>query len=214
MDSVYGYLNFVQLYVLVTFLVMLAMYKGLRYNAELKTIITVSLLSEIGSLILVYHNASINYAYNTALLLHHTLWLLLIVRQFGYTKQLYLVPVSFFIFGVCNLIFGEGIDNFNCNTFIIGSFMYLIVFITESFRQLQRENFDFFSAPSYLMLFAPVMFFLGLSFEFSYRNYELGNSLVFGLVRLYTFISYFVNIIYYTFLIIYIIKINQPKYAK
>ncbi|MFY7730420.1 MAG: hypothetical protein ACOVRN_12945 [Flavobacterium sp.] len=193
---------------------MLVLYRGLQYNTELKTIITVSLLSEIGSLILVYHDLSINYAYNTALLLHHTLWLLLIVRQVGYRGVGYLLPGFFFVFGIFNLIFGEGIDNFNCNTFVIGSFMYLGIFIVESFRQLKRENFDFFSAPSYLMLFAPVMFFLGLSFEFSFRNYELGNSLVLGLVRLYTFISYFVNIIYYTFLIIYIIKINQPKYAK
>lgn len=213
MDNVYGYLNFVQLYVLCTFFVMLALHKGLKYNAELKAIITVSLLSEIGSLLLAYHSISINYAYNTALLLHHALWLLLIVRQFRYKKG-YLLPGCFLVFGICNLFFGEGIENFNCNTFVIGSFMYLIVFIVESFRQLQRENFDFFSAPAYLMLFAPVIFFLGLSFEFSFRDYELGNSEVFGVMRLYTFISYFVNIIYYTFLIIYIVKINHPKYAK
>lgn len=214
MEHLYGYLNFIQLYVLFTFFIMLALHRGLRGNAELKAIITVNLLSEIGSLILVYFNTSINYAYNTALLLHHGLWLLLIVRQFGYSRRGYSLPGFFFLFGICNMIFGEGIDNFNCNTFVIGSFMYLIVFITESFRQLQRENFDFFSTPVYIMLFAPVMFFLGLSFEFSFRNYELGNSIVLGSIRLYTFISYFVNIIYYTFLIIYIVKINQPKYAK
>jgi hypothetical protein len=51
MEQLYEYLNFIQVYVLVTFLVMLALRRQLRGTPELKAIITVSLLSEIGSLI-------------------------------------------------------------------------------------------------------------------------------------------------------------------
>ncbi len=117
-------------------------------------------------------------------------------------------PISIIIFlsfSLGNFLFIEG-SKLNYLTFILGALIYLMLFIFESFSQLKNENLSFFKSTTYFLLFAPVLFFLGFSFLFGFRNFDLRNTIVFGKTDLYTFICYFVNLVYYTFINSYIYK--------
>ncbi|MDR6966138.1 hypothetical protein J2X31_000131 [Flavobacterium arsenatis] len=191
-------MNFTQLLVFVSFIVVLIAYKrNNKLHHILLSILFVSLTSEVACLIFLYHKINISLVYSITTLFHHSLWLLLL---FKITKRKMLgriVMTVFLTYGIINLVSFEGLQKFNYNTFIFGAFLYLIFFIVDSFYRLKKEDFGFFLSNNYILLFAPVLFFLGLSVIFGFKNHELSETVVFGDVQLYTVIGYFVNIVYY-----------------
>ena len=152
--------------------------------------------------------------YSISAIIHNGLWLILLYSLTTVSKLFEYLIVMYFCFAVVNLFMFEGLDQFNNFTFVTGAFLYLIFFIIISFRQLKIENFTFFYSINYLLLFAPVFFFLGLSFYFGFRNSDLGDIEIIGDMSLYKVIIYFVNIIYYASLILFILLENKIKHAK
>lgn len=200
------FINPIKIIVLLTFLAgLFLLKKDKKDNSILFFIITICFLNELISSLLKYNNLSINSLFTCSVILHNSLWLILITTYLK-NKQREFILFGYMILAVLNILFFEGLDKFNYYTFVLGALLYTSIFIFISFRELQEEQLSFFVSNNLKLLFAPVMFFLGLSFMFCFRSHQLTSTLIFGDVKLYTFINYTVNIVYYTLINIYILK--------
>ncbi|HLA56560.1 MAG TPA: hypothetical protein VK623_10690 [Flavobacterium sp.] len=121
--------------------------------------------------------------------------------------------IVFLAFSIINLLMFEGFSRFNFYTFIIGALLYIVLFIQDSFYRLKHEDFAFFQSNNYLLLFAPILLFLGLSFVFGFKSHSLNSTVIFGNVKLYGFIVCFVNIVYYVLINIYVNREKKMKYV-
>jgi len=200
-------MNFTQLLVLISFFVVLITYdRRNKLHFILLAILSVSLINEIICLIFLYQKVDIGLVYTLNTLTHHSLWLFLLF-QISQRKMLGRIVLAVFLtYGIVNMLSFEGLQKFNYNTFIFGAFLYLIFFIWESFYRLKKEDFSFFLSNNYLLIFAPVLFFFGLSVIFGFKSRELSVTVVFGGIPLYTVIGYFVNIVYYGLINLYIYR--------
>jgi len=200
-------MNFTQLLVLISFFVVLITYdRRNKLHFILLAILSVSLINEIMCLIFLYQKVDIGLVYTLNTLTHHSLWLFLLF-QISQRKMLGRIILAVFLtYGIVNMLSFEGLQKFNYNTFIFGAFLYLIFFIWESFYRLKKEDFAFFLSNNYLLIFAPVLFFFGLSVIFGFKSRELSVTVVFGGIPLYTVIGYFVNIGYYGLINLYIYR--------
>ena len=207
-------INPIQLYVFVTFLIAVSYYKPRNETANfLFLILFINFTTEFVSTILISENRKLGLFNTISSLLHNSLWLILLYKSIKQRTIYKVVFGTFITFAMINLAFWEGLQQFNCNTFIIGAFLYLIVFIYESFDQLKKEQFSFFLSDHYLLLFAPVFFFCGLSFIFGFKSSKLASTVLFGHIYLYQFIAYLVNIVYYSLINIYIYREKKGKDA-
>jgi hypothetical protein len=159
-------------------------------------------LTELVSIFLNYNIISVDILYNISIAIQFVLWiyLLLIVINVQNKLILYLFIVLI-IFSLINHF-----NDFNSNNFILGSAVYSIIYIFESYKLLKNENLSFFQTNNYLIITSPIIFFFGMSFMFAFNSHDLTSCIVFANVKLYTFISYFVNIIYYSLINLYIYK--------
>jgi hypothetical protein len=209
------HMSLIQAYVFITFFVALLFYKqGNRIPKALLAILFINFVAELVSLLLVINNMQIGTLISISSFLHNCLWLLLLFKLVKRRRLYRFLFLSFCFFAAVNFIWFEGITSFNTKTFIFGAFFYLVVFIYESFYELQKERFDFFVSNSFLMLSAPVLFFIGLSAVFGFKDARLGNTILFGHIFLYQFIVYFVNIFYYSLIIVYIYREKKLKDAE
>lgn len=206
-QSILPLMNFTQLLVLISFLVVLFTYdRRNKIHQLLLALLSVSLLCELLCVIFLYQGVNISLVYSCNNLLHHSLWLLLLFRLI-HRNKVGLAALSIFItYGVINLAVFEGPHKFNYTTFILGSFLYLIFFIWESFHRLRKEDFSFFLSNNFILLFAPVLFFFGLSMIFGFKSRSLSQTLIFGEIPLYSVIGYFVNLVYYGLIIFFMYK--------
>ena len=208
-DSIVQLLNTTRIFVIITFIVSL-LFLNLKsdQNKLLLSILSVSFITESIAVILICIDSSehIGLLYSLSVLFHNSLWLLLLVTSISSSESLKYIVVGFILFAIYNLYFLEGPVKFNYLSFIAGALMYIIVFIYQSFAQLKQENFPLFQSNTYILLFAPILFFFGMSFMFGFRSSTITSIIVFDNVKLYTFINEFVNIIYYLSIIFYIYK--------
>jgi len=211
--TILPFMNFTQLLVIFSFLVVLITYnRHNKLHRILLTILSVSLINEIVCLIFLYKKADISLVYTINTLFHHPLWLFLLFQTTQRKMLGRIVLAIFFTYGVVNLISFEGHHKFNYNTFIVGAFLYLIFFIWESFYRLKKEDFGFFLSNNYILLFAPVLFFFGLSVIFGFKSRELSETVIFGDTKLYTVIGYFINVVYYGLIILYMYREKTTKH--
>lgn len=200
-------MNFTQLLVILTFLVVLFTYdRNNKLHRILLAILSVSLMIELACFVLLYKKINISLVYSINTLLHHSLWLLLLFTKTNRKVLFKIVLAAYLAYGMINLLAFEGLDKFNYNTFIVGAFGYLFFFIWESFYRLKKEDFAFFTSNSYLLIFAPVLFFFGLSVIFGFKSRELSITVIFGNTKLYDVIGYFVNLVYYGLVIFYMYR--------
>ena len=169
---------------------------------------------ELTNSILRFHNKSIDLASTIGVVIHHGLWLFLLAKNAVFHKTAFLLLCGFLIFAITNFIFFYGTQEFNYYTFVVGAFLYIIIFIYESFYQLRQENFDFFLSNTFILLTAPVLFFFGYSFMFGFNSKNVTSYLLFGHLKLHTLISSFVNIIYYALIILYIYREKKLKHVE
>ncbi|MGV3698027.1 hypothetical protein [Flavobacterium sp.] len=206
-------LNPIKIIVLLTFLAgVFFLEKSKRDNKLLFAIVCVCFINEVGSLILKYNKLSINSLFTIDVVLHHSLWIILIGRHLSGGKMKAIL-LGYLIVSALNFFFVEGMDNFNYYSFVSGALVYTILFTYISYKKLREENLGFFTSNHMILLFSPVMFFLGLSFMFCFKSHQLTSTLLFGDVKLYTFINYSVNIIYYTLINIYILKERKQTHV-
>lgn len=205
------FLNPIKIIVLLTFLVGLLFLKYRNpMHQKVLGILFICFVNEFVALMLKAQGMPIDNLFNINIIIHNTLWLMIIGAFLYETKVVIVIHI---IFGLINLFFLEGYSKFNYYTFVFGALLYTTIFIYLSFKQLKKENLSFFLSNNYILLFAPVLFFLGLSFMFSFKSRELTSTYIFNEMKLYTFINYFVNIIYYFFINLYIFKEKKAAYV-
>ncbi len=198
-------------YVVVATLIigLLFLNKSKKISKYLLLILFISSFVEIVGYIALECKMNLSYLYNFFFIVHNGLWLfvasIIIKKKFINTTIIW-----FLIFAFLNLFYTSG-SKLNSMTFVISALLYILIFIIESYRQLKNENLDYFSSNKYLLLFAPVLFFFGFSFIFSFRSFDVKNSIVFGKTDLYTFISFFVNVLYYSLINLYIYRESKIK---
>lgn len=100
---------------------------------------------------------------------------------------------------------------FDHYAFILGSFIYCLIFLITSFKKLKNDDLDYFKSNNFILLFAPILFFIGLSFVFGFQDTEASKIMVLGKFELYSIISYFVNIVYYSLINLYILRLFLNK---
>jgi hypothetical protein len=175
-------------------------------NKLLVFILTLSFFTEAINTFLKYKMIPFGIFTTLSLVINAILWMLILHQVFRIKRGIVLSMILFAVFAIINLFFIEGYIKFNYYTFVLGSFLYVVLFIYESFYQLKKENFYFFQSNKYILLFSPILFFLGLSLMFSFKSFSLTSTKIIGEVKLYTFINIFVNVIYYLSLNYYILK--------
>lgn len=205
----------IQLYIFSTFLIAIFFYSVKNENAVfLFPILFSSLVAEIISLLMTLQQKQIGLVITISTFIHNCLWLIILIRSVSKQKVYKVMFIFFVVFAVINFIFFEKMLTFNTQTFIIGAFTYLVIFIYESFYKLKREEFSFFLSNQFVLLSAPILFFIGLSAALGFKDRELINVVLFRNIVLYQFIAYFVNIIYYTLIIVYIYREKKLKDAE
>lgn len=148
----------------------------------------------------------VKQAYNTYFIFSIGIWLYLMSTWLDNVFSRYLILFLFLSFALINLLCIQGSKELNTNTFILGSFTYCILFLTVSFIRLKRDDLGFFESDHFLLQFAPVLFFVGFSFIFGFNDSPIKDTIILPGIDLYTFVSYLVNITFYTLLNIYCIR--------
>lgn len=205
----------IKLFILCTFIygTYNLLWKRKKAHLYLVIILTICITTEICNSFLIFYKRDINFCSSLSVLLHNTLWLLLIRKHIFFKKVFNVLFTGYLFYSLINLFYINSINNFNYSTFIAGAFLYIAIFIYESFYQLKKENFNYFLSNTFLLLFSPVLFFLGLSFYFGFQNSDLGDIHIFGSIKLYSFIIYFVNLVYYSLINIYIYREKKLQNA-
>lgn len=182
--------------------------KNHRY---LLLILAVCLVTEIVNSVLSLWRLSNGLATSISILFHDSFWILLLSRNLSYRLTAKAGLALFLIFAIGQLIFMEGLFTFRYYSYIIGAFIYIVLFLYENFHQLRKENLSFFFSNTYLLLFAPVLFFIDLSLMFGFESPALTSAKIFGNIKLYDFVIYFVNLVYYSLINIYIYREKKVK---
>lgn len=212
--SIYDYINPIKVCVFITLLfAFLFLRRTTRTNSLLYAILWVSFGTEVVNSVLLYLDYSIRIAFSVSILFHHLLWLLLLLEYVTAKKGLRFAIISFVVFGVVNLVGIETVNKYNYYTFVYGALLYILFFIYESYIQLQQENVTFFISNSFIVLFAPLLFFFGLSLMFGFRDVRVTSTLIFGAVTLYNFMIHLVCIFYYTLLNIYLFREKSIRHG-
>lgn len=186
--------------------------KRKRNNRLLLAVLSLSVFIEFFSIYLLLNKLNLNKLYSIGFILHNSLWLIILFNVFKKKESFYIIIVFYILFGILNILFIEK-DNLNYSTFIIGALLYIFIFLLESFKKLNDENLLFFISIKNLLIIVPLLFFFGFSILFGFSNSHLFYEKIIGEINLYTFISLLVNILYYVFIFIYIIKERKLKNA-
>ena len=203
--------NIVQFLVLLTFVLAIVNYRKTVLHKTLIAILCVSLSNEIITYYFLVNNGKSTIFYNINVLLHHGLWLFLF-SQIARIKHVILCSlVGFVIFSTLNLTCLEGPKTFNSNTFILGAILYLSLFIFESFKRLEAEELTFFTNSYYILLCAPLLLFIALSFMMGFKSRTLYELKIYENITLYQAITHFANLVYYSLINIYILDKKKSE---
>jgi hypothetical protein len=208
--KILAHIDFIYVFISITsLLAWIFLPKTKPFHFLILIILSIDFFTETSSNLLRIFDLKIALLYNISILFHHSLWLWLLLKNAFFPKLGKMMLLVFILFGVFNLLFGEGISTFNFSTFIVGALLYLIGFIVESFFRLKQEDFAFFHQNDFIVLSAPLLFFIGFSMMFGFRNHDLNAYLILGKWELYTVISHMGNIIYYGMILWYVYMERQ-----
>ena len=203
-------MNFVNIYIFLTLLLAIVFYQNKREFKFIILILALGLCNEIYSYFLIAANLSTILNVSIYTLIHNLLWLLL-MRSVANKLLITILCGIYLLFGITNLLFFEGMASFNHNSFIAGALLYVVIFILRSFNELKKENLHFFTSNKYILLFAPVLFFIGLSFVFGFKSALLAQTTIVGELTLYQAIITVVNFVYYSMINLYIYKEKRDR---
>lgn len=207
--------NPIQIYIFVCLLVAVCFYDRKNKAAiYLFAILLSNFVAEVLSILFQLADKPIAGLMSITSFTHNSIWLLFLINAVKPRHIYKFLFAGFVVFAMVNFSFFEGLNTFNSKTFILGALLYLVIFIYESFYELQQEAFSFFLSNRFVLLCAPLLFFIGLSFVLGFKDRKLGNTILFGHIYLYQFIAYFVNVIYYSVVIAYIYREKKIRHAE
>lgn len=191
----------------------LRMYRGQCRNIILMLILLTCFFTEAILIWCKVQNVDNGIFTTLSIVVHDTLWFCLLTRYFG-LRYLWMLLSLFFVTAFLNLFSVEGLVHFNYMTFVAGALIYVVVFIRESIDRLKNEALSFMVSNNYLLLCAPLLFFLSLSLLFGFKSKTLTTLPVIGSVILYQIVIYFVNLIYYSIINIHLYQTKHNPYAQ
>ena len=182
-----------------------------KIHLVLFLIISVSLINEFYNVYLITEKKDQFWNNNAFVLLNQILWYGLFSMVLN-KKRLFLLLFSIFsTFSIFMYLKYNVLTEFIFEIFIFGAVIYVSFFLIFSFLRLKNEEITFFTSNHFIIISAPLLFFIGTSLIFSFRNDNLAKFVILNNISFYTFITYFVNIIYYSLINIYIYKERRPK---
>lgn len=207
-------INPVKIIVFLTFLhALFSLPKKTIINQITFLIISFSLFIEVFNSILIHYNKSINLFLSIAIIIYFSLWIYLLkVAYLMFKKYINLILILYILFGFSNVFYCQA-EGFSYYNFVIGSLIYIVLFLIQSFSSLKKEELSFFQNNLFLLLASPILFFLGLSFMFSFKSITISSYKILNDIELYTLINYSVNFIFYAILNYYIYKERKLKNA-
>ena len=201
--------NYIRIYIVVTLIWCSLFFVKKKVNLYLISILLLSISCEIATFIF-KDQPQINHSnINIYFILLDVFWIMIFYELSHSKNRVLAILVLYLIICIVNLEFIE--RGVNYNLFIAGALLYLVLFIIESFFQLNNENLSFFQSNKYLLLFCPVMFFLGLSFILGFKSSTISKTPMICNLTLYQLINYPVNIIYYTLMNVYMFAEKRNK---
>lgn len=214
--SFFELLTPIRIYILFTFIMLVISYnKDKKAHRILFIILLLSVINESMSAVLKYNNIPIRLNGSIFIVLNNILWFLILYNVSSIKKPLLLTVMIFFLsFTVYNLFLLNGIKEFNSYSFVIGAFLYLILFIYNCSSELKKENLNYFLSNNFILMLSPVLFFIGFSLLFGFNNKNIHKIMILNRFKLYDFISYFVNITYYSLLNVYIYREKKLKHVE
>lgn len=147
---------------------------------------------------------------NIYIIFSNFLWLLLLKNIVHLSKMYYFI-IGFLIFSIFNLFFYEKPFHLNTKTFIYSALIYVIIYIYICIKRLNEERLDYFTNNNFILISSPILFFVGYSIMFGFKSRLLDDVILFKIIKLFDFISYFSNYIFYTLIIIYIYRERNIK---
>lgn len=174
-------------------------------------ILGISVEHEMLSSLMIYEKNVSAWPYSVNFSVFMGLWLNVALKDARVWAK-WPILAFFGIFALCNFSLFEGPAAFNYNTFIVGSLLYLTIFITLCLYRLQAENLSFFTSGYFVLISAPVLFFIGMCAIFGFRSHELAVTKLLGF-PLYTLVNRASNLIYYLLLLLYLFKQKKTTHA-
>lgn len=199
-------INPIKILILLTFVHCLLRFdKRKKIDVLLLLVLAINLSNEILSGVLRHYHIKLAASSNLYILLHATVWLLLLahVAQQVLRKRFTLFAYTYFFIAACILL--TDITVFQIVPLIIGSLLYVALFILDCSLRMKREELEYFSSNRYLLANAPLLFFIGLGILFGFKSKQLHQTHFAG-IQLFTIISYFTNAVYYILINVYLFK--------
>ena len=156
------------------------------------------------------YNIKIALNNNIYIIISFFLWLVNLKKKTDIQEANYLI-ILFVIFSVCNLLFFEYYNKLNTKTFVFGTLVYLFLFVYICVSKLKQEKLDFFINNNFILISSPILFFVGYSLMFGFKNKIINDIILFNEIKLFDIISNFVNFTFYTLINIYVFKENKIK---
>ncbi|AGC77538.1 hypothetical protein LX97_02266 [Nonlabens dokdonensis] len=203
-------ITFTTILVVATFIVATIFLRRGKLYLYLYGIIALNFLSEILAFIAtVTQKFSFVSVYNLNFIFQPLLWLLLLGYILKSRKKAKILAISFLTFGLLNISFYEQMD-LNENTLLLGSFLYLGFFIWGHFKLIKDEVLNYFNSNRFILVSAPIILFFGISILFAFGDSGLRSTPMLG-KSLYYYIQFISNFIFYSLLILYIIKSRNEE---
>jgi len=174
-----------------------------RINLIVLLLLFISVGNELFSNYLKINNYSNTFNYNLYILFHNYIWIFIISKEVFNSKQRIILLSIYWIITLLNLFCIGDLYIFNFYNFLLGAFIYIVLFLFKSYFKLIKNQLGFFTSNYFILLSAPLLFLLGLSLMFAFHNKWLIQTLIFKNTNLYTLICYTSNIVYFTLIAIY-----------
>ena len=192
-----------KIYIILTFVYFLV---ASIKNQPLKSILILSASNIIITDIFIHYNISFYINSNIYTILHAGLWIYILHKHLT-SVQKKLVGSIWAVLTISYLCTTDISATYYNRYFPFTSILYIIMFLLVCVKALKKEDIEFFQSKQFILIFSPVMYFLGMSFIFAFiESGRFSEVYVFGEIGIYEFINFVVNVIYYSLINYYIYK--------
>lgn len=179
-------------------------------NITLRNILVLTVSKIVITVVLTKANQSILLVTNIYIILNFLLWFRVIEQLFSINSK----KIIYLLFTINTLIFVFTNDiskNLLYIYFVLNSVLYIILFFIISIKKLKEENIAFFQSDIYKLIFAPILFFLGMSFIFGFKSKVFSETYIIDKLNIYAFINFIINIVYLSFINYYIFNTSKNE---
>ena len=178
--------------------------RGVNHNL-LKLILLVTGINVFLTELLIAYSINIRLNTNLYFILNNFLWIQILLQHFRRRNKT-IINFGLIIFIALSLYTNSIISDVFYTYFTLTSLLYIALFFLISTKYLKNENITFFQSLDFILIFAPVLFFLGMSFIFGFKSDVFSKTYILEGVNVYRFINFIVNMVYYWLIAYYVFK--------